>query len=504
MGDASMIARWKTLMTTVQARAAELKKQGRTARRHREDDSRRVAGPATRATAWPEWREPPTTRRRSVRRLSSMDTELAIGFVWFLAFLFSTTVHEAMHALVAWKGGDPTAYHGGQVSLSPIPHIKREPIGMLVVPLVTSLTQGWAMGWASAPLRSVLGRAASAARGAHGGGGPGRQLPDRADRLRWTPSWSDGGSVRVSGAGDVSRAGCRRIDGWADFSGTVLSVLLVLNVFIGLFNLLPLPPLDGFSVVSIFLPEEHAAKWRALQSNAGMSMVGSSDCLARLSVDHRSVVLDALEAGAPRRVVRLVLLLRADEHARHDVVVAFVAGELVQRLFPLPQRHRRRPRSGPRRGIGERHLVRDRVRRYARESLDERQMLGRAHEVALVGEVGRLDDKRVAFPTAAGVAVPLTNAGPQMRAAVERNDAGFVAGFHVENDDAWRLEDLVVAHVAGPVATAQARHAPGDAAQGVADIRGHRGSLKGGVGRDLPAAAFRSQRRNPCRPTDRR
>jgi hypothetical protein len=80
-----------------------------------------------------------------------MDTQLALGLVWFLAFLFSTTVHEAMHAFVAWKGGDPTAYHGGQVSLSPIPHIKREPIGMLVVPLLTSLTQGWAMGWASAP-----------------------------------------------------------------------------------------------------------------------------------------------------------------------------------------------------------------------------------------------------------------------------------------------------------------------------------------------------------------
>src|SRR5215207_5965222 len=80
-----------------------------------------------------------------------MDTQLAIGFVWFLAFLFSTTVHEAMHAFVAWKGGDPTAYHGGQVSLSPIPHIRREPFGMLVVPLLTSLTQGWAIGWASTP-----------------------------------------------------------------------------------------------------------------------------------------------------------------------------------------------------------------------------------------------------------------------------------------------------------------------------------------------------------------
>ena len=64
-------------------------------------------------------------------------------------------VHEAMHALVAWKGGDPTAYHGGQVSLSPIPHIRREPIGMLVVPLLTAFTQGWAMGWASAPYDPV-------------------------------------------------------------------------------------------------------------------------------------------------------------------------------------------------------------------------------------------------------------------------------------------------------------------------------------------------------------
>src|SRR4026209_1158754 len=80
-----------------------------------------------------------------------MDPAIASGFIWFVAFLFSTTVHEAMHALVAWKGGDPTAYHGGQVSLSPIPHIRREPIGMLIVPLLTALTQAWAIGWASHP-----------------------------------------------------------------------------------------------------------------------------------------------------------------------------------------------------------------------------------------------------------------------------------------------------------------------------------------------------------------
>src|SRR6478672_8150136 len=73
------------------------------------------------------------------------------GLMWFAAFLFSTTVHEAGHALVALWGGDRTAYLGGQVTLSPLPHIRREPIGMLVVPLLTSLLNGWAMGWASAP-----------------------------------------------------------------------------------------------------------------------------------------------------------------------------------------------------------------------------------------------------------------------------------------------------------------------------------------------------------------
>src|SRR5689334_23935121 len=80
-----------------------------------------------------------------------MDPAIATGFIWFVAFLFSTTVHEAMHALVAWKGGDPTAYHGGQVSLSPVPHIRREPIGMVVLPLISALASGWPIGFASAP-----------------------------------------------------------------------------------------------------------------------------------------------------------------------------------------------------------------------------------------------------------------------------------------------------------------------------------------------------------------
>src|SRR3954469_18963270 len=78
-------------------------------------------------------------------------SELADALTFFAVFLFSTTLHEAAHAWAALKGGDPTAYHGGQVSLDPLPHIRREPLGMLVLPLLTALTTGWPMGFASAP-----------------------------------------------------------------------------------------------------------------------------------------------------------------------------------------------------------------------------------------------------------------------------------------------------------------------------------------------------------------
>ena len=72
-------------------------------------------------------------------------------FIWFAAFLFSFTAHEAAHAWAAMKGGDLTAYHGGQVTLNPLPHIERSPIGMVAVPLVSYFLGGWMIGWASAP-----------------------------------------------------------------------------------------------------------------------------------------------------------------------------------------------------------------------------------------------------------------------------------------------------------------------------------------------------------------
>src|SRR5437667_6457312 len=76
---------------------------------------------------------------------------LGLGVMWYVVFLFSLTCHEASHALAAKLGGDLTAFHGGQVTLNPIPHMRREPFGTILVPIISYALGGWMIGWASAP-----------------------------------------------------------------------------------------------------------------------------------------------------------------------------------------------------------------------------------------------------------------------------------------------------------------------------------------------------------------
>ena len=199
------------------------------------------------------------------------------GLFWFFAFLFSTTVHEAAHAWVAKLGGDLTAYQGGQVSLSPIPHIRREPLGMVVVPLVTAIFNGWAMGWASAPYdpywadRHPRRAAWMAAAGPAGnfclailallllraGLAMGYFIPPHMVSINHLVQPADGG------AGSL-----------AAFFAQGLSVLLMENAILGTFNLVPLPPLDGSSAIGLLLPEKTAASFRLLSRSPQFSLVG--------------------------------------------------------------------------------------------------------------------------------------------------------------------------------------------------------------------------------------
>ena len=203
-----------------------------------------------------------------------MDPAIASGFIWFVAFLFSTTVHEAMHALVAWKGGDPTAYHGGQVSLSPIPHIKREPLGMLVVPLLTAFTQGWAMGWASAPYDPVWAERHPKRAALMAAAGPAGNFIIAGIAFVLIKLGLMAGIFVAPASANFSRVVVSAAAGDADFSATILSVFLMLNVLLGTLNMIPLPPLDGGSVFSIFLPEDLGRRVREFQRNGSFSIIG--------------------------------------------------------------------------------------------------------------------------------------------------------------------------------------------------------------------------------------
>jgi hypothetical protein len=77
--------------------------------------------------------------------------EIGTALLWYVALLFSLCCHEAAHAWAAKRGGDPTAYLGGQVSLDPRPHIRREPFGTVIMPLFAFVAAGWMIGWASTP-----------------------------------------------------------------------------------------------------------------------------------------------------------------------------------------------------------------------------------------------------------------------------------------------------------------------------------------------------------------
>jgi len=198
-----------------------------------------------------------------------MTTEfVAIGLLWYVVFLLSTTAHEASHALAAKLGGDPTAFHGQQASLNPIPHIRREPFGMVLVPILSYATGGWMMGWASAPYDPYWQQ----------------KHPRRAAWMslagpaaNFTLAVIAGIAVHIGilmGAfAPPASANFQRIvestaPGLADGVAKFLSLLFSLNVLLGTFNLLPIPPLDGYSALGLFMNESGARRLEAMRQSA--------------------------------------------------------------------------------------------------------------------------------------------------------------------------------------------------------------------------------------------
>ena len=195
------------------------------------------------------------------------------AIVWYLVFVVSTTAHEASHALAAYVGGDRTAYLGGQVSLNPLPHMKREPFGMVIMPLLGAFSYGWPIGWASTPYdprweQRYPRRAAWMA-----AAGPGANLLLALLALILLRLGLATGIFAAPELVSFSRLVIADTL-FLQICGRLLSMLLTLNVILLLFNLIPFPPLDGASVLVLVLPEDVGLRLRETLRGGGFAIGG--------------------------------------------------------------------------------------------------------------------------------------------------------------------------------------------------------------------------------------
>ncbi len=156
----------------------------------------------------------------------------------------SVVVHEVSHGYVADILGDPTARFSGRLTLNPISHL--DPFGSVILPLLTFFTTGFIFGWAK----------------------PVPYNPYNLQKGKYGP-----GIVALAGpmANFVIaiffalfvRFG---VGSFSPFVIELAAYVVLINLLLGFFNLIPIPPLDGSKVVASFLPYNLYQKWSRIEA----------------------------------------------------------------------------------------------------------------------------------------------------------------------------------------------------------------------------------------------
>jgi Zn-dependent protease len=186
--------------------------------------------------------------------------------LWFVVFLISLSFHEAAHAWTSDKFGDYTGRYQGRITLNPIAHI--DPLGTILIPLMSFLGPNMPMfGWAKpVDVNPLLWRDRKKASILVSAAGPASNLVLAAIAFVIIKLLLVGGVLYPSPNGFINLVA--PMPGQPTLMEPIakmLSVMLTLNIGLGIFNLIPIPPLDGSHVLEALLPPERAEAYAQIR-----------------------------------------------------------------------------------------------------------------------------------------------------------------------------------------------------------------------------------------------
>lgn len=177
-----------------------------------------------------------------------MQPELITMLFTVVVLIISVIVHEVAHGYAANALGDPTAKLQGRLTLNPLPHI--DPVGSVLLPGLLVLTNaGMLFGWAK----------------------PVPYNPYNLKNQRWGEAIVGIAGVATNLLIALVFVGIARVVGGGGNEAFAAFAALVayINLFLGLFNLIPFPPLDGFTVLRGLLPYHMSVSFRSLEQMMG-------------------------------------------------------------------------------------------------------------------------------------------------------------------------------------------------------------------------------------------
>lgn len=180
-------------------------------------------------------------------------TMVSIVIFSIIILIFSVVIHEVAHGYTAYRFGDPTAQYQGRLTLNPLKHI--DPFGSIILPIIMALLPGGLiLGWAKpVPInpynfkRRKLGEFATAF------AGPLSNIIIAAVFIV---------IIRIA-----------LTSGGSEIFIQLSSLIVLINAVLAFFNLIPIPPLDGYRIVSILLPQDLTEKFEYYAQRFGIFFV---------------------------------------------------------------------------------------------------------------------------------------------------------------------------------------------------------------------------------------